>query len=105
MSALEHSTLLVTSMAPAPPAPCVPTGWTAPVHGSTKHTGRHALYEGSKYPGDNSYAITEAESAGDLGFIAVPGTVPVNHVPLTPVRMPAAMRCGHNAPAAMAALR
>ena len=39
------------------------------------------LYEGSRTQWDNSYAITEAELLpGDLGFMAVPGTVPVNHV-------------------------
>ena len=40
----------------------------------------HSLYEGSWLQWDNTYAITEAELLpGDLGFMAVPGTVPVNH--------------------------
>ena len=39
-----------------------------------------SLYEGSWLQWDNTYAITEAELLpGDLGFMAVPGTVPVNH--------------------------
>lgn len=39
-----------------------------------------SLYEGSWRQWDNTYAITEAQlQPGDLGFMAVPGTVPVNH--------------------------
>lgn len=39
------------------------------------------LYDGSWNQWDATYAITEAELLpGDLGFMAVPGTVPVNHV-------------------------
>ena len=39
------------------------------------------LYAGTWNQWDNTYAITEAELLpGDLGFMAVPGTVPVNHV-------------------------
>lgn len=39
-----------------------------------------SLYEGSWRQWDNTYAITEAQLLpGDLGFMAVPGTVPVNH--------------------------
>lgn len=39
------------------------------------------LYAGSRNQWDNTYAITEEELLpGDLGFMAVPGTVPVNHV-------------------------
>ena len=40
-----------------------------------------SIKAGSWNQWDNSYAITEAELLpGDLGFMAVPGTVPVNHV-------------------------
>ncbi len=40
-----------------------------------------SLYNGSWNQWDNTYAITEEELLpGDLGFMAVPGTVPVNHV-------------------------
>ena len=40
-----------------------------------------SLYAGTWNQWDNTYAITEAELLpGDLGFMAVPGTVPVNHV-------------------------
>ena len=40
-----------------------------------------SIKAGSWKQWDNSYAITEAELLpGDLGFMAVPGTVPVNHV-------------------------
>ena len=40
-----------------------------------------SIKAGSWNQWDNSYAITEAElPPGDLGFMAVPGTVPVNHV-------------------------
>ena len=40
-----------------------------------------SIRAGSWNQWDNSYAITEAELLpGDLGFMAVPGTVPVNHV-------------------------
>lgn len=39
-----------------------------------------SLYQGSWLQWDNTYAITEAELLpGDLGFMAVPGTVPINH--------------------------
>lgn len=39
------------------------------------------LYDGSWNQWDATYAITEAELLpGDLGFMAEPGTVPVNHV-------------------------
>lgn len=39
------------------------------------------LYEGSRSQWDNSYAITKDELLpGDLGFMAVPGDVPINHV-------------------------
>lgn len=39
-----------------------------------------SLYEGSWRQWDNTYAITEAQLLpGDLGFMAVPGTVSVNH--------------------------
>ena len=39
------------------------------------------LYDGTWNLWDATYAITEAELLpGDLGFMAVPGTVPVNHV-------------------------
>jgi len=39
------------------------------------------LYNGSWSQWDATYAITEAELLpGDLGFMAVPGTVPINHV-------------------------
>ena len=39
-----------------------------------------SLYQGSWRQWDNTYAITEAQLLpGDLGFMAVPGTVPVNH--------------------------
>lgn len=40
-----------------------------------------SLYEGTWNQWDNTYAITESELLpGDLGFMAEPGTVPVNHV-------------------------
>lgn len=40
-----------------------------------------SLNEGSRSQWDNSYAIRESELLpGDLGFMAAPGTVPVNHV-------------------------
>lgn len=40
-----------------------------------------SLYEGNWNQWDNTYAITESELLpGDLGFMAEPGTVPVNHV-------------------------
>lgn len=40
-----------------------------------------SIKAGSWNQWDNSYTITEAELLpGDLGFMAVPGTVPVNHV-------------------------
>lgn len=40
-----------------------------------------SIKAGSWNQWDNSYAITEADLLpGDLGFMAVPGTVPVNHV-------------------------
>ena len=40
-----------------------------------------SIKAGSWNQWDNSYAITEAELLpGDLGFMALPGTVPVNHV-------------------------
>lgn len=40
-----------------------------------------SLYQGSWNQWDNTYAITEEELLpGDLGFMAAPGTVPVNHV-------------------------
>lgn len=40
-----------------------------------------SIKAGSWNQWDNSYAITEAKLLpGDLGFMAVPGTVPVNHV-------------------------
>lgn len=40
-----------------------------------------SLYNGSWNQWDNTYGITEEELLpGDLGFMAVPGTVPVNHV-------------------------
>lgn len=40
-----------------------------------------SLYTGSWSQWDATYAITEAELLpGDIGFMAVPGTVPVNHV-------------------------
>lgn len=40
-----------------------------------------SLYEGTWNQWDNTYAITESElPPGDLGFMAEPGTVPVNHV-------------------------
>lgn len=40
-----------------------------------------SLYAGSWNQWDNTYAITEEELLpGDLGFMAAPGTVPVNHV-------------------------
>jgi len=40
-----------------------------------------SLYAGTWNQWDNTTAITEAELLpGDLGFMAVPGTVPVNHV-------------------------
>lgn len=39
------------------------------------------LYDGTWNQWDATYAITESELLpGDLGFMAVPGTVPVNHV-------------------------
>lgn len=40
-----------------------------------------SLYEGTWNQWDNTYAITESELLpGDLGFMAEPGTVPVNHL-------------------------
>ena len=40
-----------------------------------------SLYAGTWNQWDNTYAITEEELLpGDLGFMAAPGTVPVNHV-------------------------
>lgn len=40
-----------------------------------------SLYAGTWNQWDNTYAISESELLpGDLGFMAVPGTVPVNHV-------------------------
>lgn len=40
-----------------------------------------SLYQGSWNQWDNTYAISEEELLpGDLGFMAAPGTVPVNHV-------------------------
>lgn len=40
-----------------------------------------SLYEGTWNQWDNTYAITESELLpSDLGFMAEPGTVPVNHV-------------------------
>jgi hypothetical protein len=42
----------------------------------------HSLHSGASWhQWDNSYAITESELLpGDLGFMAQPGTVPVNHI-------------------------
>lgn len=54
------------------------SGFTDWVYKTVFGTG---LYAGSWNQWDNTVGITEAELLpGDLGFMAVPGTVPVNHV-------------------------
>lgn len=46
-------------------------------------------------PVDATHAITEEELLpGDLGFMAVPGTVPVNHVLLYAARTPTEISSG-----------
>lgn len=74
---------LVTSTGSNSTGTIRPYGWIAPglPNWVYKTALGVSLYAGTWNQWDNTYAITEDELLpGDLGFMAAPGTVPVNHV-------------------------